>query len=273
MDIFSTFKQLLLLRITSDHHPVLLDTSKLAWGPSLFRFENAWLSHKTFKDFVLVWWNSMVTQGWEGYKFMQRIQGLKVEVCKWDRKVFGNVELKFAELINRIKILDELEDRGNWSASLMEDRRIAKCELEDSSFRFNKFQMESQKGKMRWLKEGDQNSKFFHALLNNRRNEAIIERLELEDGSVVSEEIQLLIQLLVFIRIYLGNRMAKGGFEGLEWSPIDREAAEELEKLFFEELKKRCSKVMRKITGAGWFYFGLLSKMLGCGQRRFIESV
>lgn len=50
LDYFLTFRQTVLPRFTSDHHPVLLDTSKLTWVPSSFRFENAWLSYKSLNS-------------------------------------------------------------------------------------------------------------------------------------------------------------------------------------------------------------------------------
>lgn len=96
---------------------------------------------------------------------MKRLKSLKLEVCKWNREKFGNVEVKFAELVSRIKHLDDLEVDGNWSVTFNEERMNARCELKVMSFR--KFQMDSQKAKVRWMREGDHNSNFFLQLFNN----------------------------------------------------------------------------------------------------------
>ncbi|XP_073049686.1 uncharacterized protein [Primulina eburnea] len=50
MDIFPSFRHTVLPRITSDHNPILLDTARLRWGPTPFRFENAWLLHHKLKE-------------------------------------------------------------------------------------------------------------------------------------------------------------------------------------------------------------------------------
>lgn len=39
-------------RDISDHCPIWLDCSSYDWGPKPFRFNNCWLQHKDFKDFV-----------------------------------------------------------------------------------------------------------------------------------------------------------------------------------------------------------------------------
>ncbi|XP_073311016.1 uncharacterized protein [Primulina huaijiensis] len=188
MDFFPHFRQMVLPRITSDHYPVILDTTKSKWGPTPFRFKNVWLSHQNFRDLVRVWWNDGMNQGWEGYKFMKKLKKLKGDISSWNREVFGNVGVRYADLSYRINYLDELEAEGRWSERLNSERRDAKCELENLSFK--RFQLESQKAKVRWLTERDHNSKFFHSLLTNRRSKSIIDKVELEDGSLVTKEEQ-----------------------------------------------------------------------------------
>lgn len=40
------------LKLTLDHWPVVLQTSSQSFGPKLFRFENMWTSHPSFKELV-----------------------------------------------------------------------------------------------------------------------------------------------------------------------------------------------------------------------------
>ncbi|RVW62759.1 hypothetical protein CK203_060220 [Vitis vinifera] len=46
-----------LLKLTSDHCPIVLDTNPFVWGPTPFRFENMWLMYFDFKDNLGCWWN------------------------------------------------------------------------------------------------------------------------------------------------------------------------------------------------------------------------
>lgn len=43
----------------------------------------------------------------------------------------------------------------------------------------------SQLAKEKWATEGDQNSQFFHVVVNQRRKASIISRMQLEDGTVL----------------------------------------------------------------------------------------
>lgn len=48
-------------------------------------------------------------------------------------------------------------------------------------------QINNQKAKVKWLSERDQNTKFFHSLLNYHRSKSSIDKLELMDGSITSD--------------------------------------------------------------------------------------
>lgn len=45
-----------------------------------------------------------------------------------------------------------------------------------------------QKAKVKWFKEGDNNTKFFHRMANGSRKKKFISKLELEDGLVIESE-------------------------------------------------------------------------------------
>lgn len=70
-------KQLVGCRTTLDHCPLILDTNLIKWGPSLspFRFENMWLEHPRFAEFVKGKWTIEGLNGWEEYKFSEKLKG------------------------------------------------------------------------------------------------------------------------------------------------------------------------------------------------------
>lgn len=120
---------------------------------------------------------------------MRNLKILKVEVLTWNKQVVGNLDDKYKELEIRLNKLDERESWGSWSVDLSHERRIVKCEMEELIFR--RLQMDCQKAKVKWSREGDHNSKFFHSLLNQRRSRSVINKLKLKDGSLVSDEGQI----------------------------------------------------------------------------------
>ena len=71
---FPQYIQEALPRLTSDHCPFVLDTNPFKWGLTPLRFENMSLIHLDFKDILGSWWNECQFEGWEGHKFMKKLQ-------------------------------------------------------------------------------------------------------------------------------------------------------------------------------------------------------
>ena len=93
-----------------------------------------------------------------------------------------------------------------------------------------------QKSRVKWIKEGDCNSKFFHRIANGRRSRKFIKSLISEKGvtlsniEVISEEI-----VNFFGKLYSKPKGASWTIEGLDWVPISGESAVWLDIPFSEE--------------------------------------
>ena len=81
--------QEVLPRWTSDHWPIVLATNPFKWGPTPFRFENMWLQHHSFKECFSSWWREFEGNGWEGHKFMRKLQFVKAKLKDWNKNTFG----------------------------------------------------------------------------------------------------------------------------------------------------------------------------------------
>ncbi|RVW46188.1 Transposon TX1 uncharacterized 149 kDa protein [Vitis vinifera] len=188
-----------LIRRTSDHWPIVMDTNPFMWGPTPFRFENMWLQHPNFKENFRNWWSGFQGNGWEGHKFMRRLQYV-----------------------------------GGLTSDLLRQRASRKGELEELILRDEIHWR--QKARVKWVKEGDCNTKFYHKVANGRRNRKYIKELENERGLVlknaesITEEI-----LLYFEKLYTSPTGESWGVEGLDWSPISEESALRLDSPFTEK--------------------------------------
>ncbi|RVW34503.1 putative ribonuclease H protein [Vitis vinifera] len=78
-------------RWTSDHWPIVLETNPFKWGPTPFRFENMWLQHPSFKENFGRWWREFQGNGWEGHKFMRKLQFVKTKLKVWNKASFGEL--------------------------------------------------------------------------------------------------------------------------------------------------------------------------------------
>ena len=130
-DGFQSFRQEVEVRVVSDYTPVVLDTSFPKWGPTPFRFENAWLERKQFKRDFESWWKEITVEGWEGYKWMSRLKKIKQCLKTWNREVFGDIRLMEVAFHNRIKELDLLESSEIWTEDLRKEREKLKKDLID----------------------------------------------------------------------------------------------------------------------------------------------
>ncbi|XP_062109433.1 uncharacterized protein LOC133820653 [Humulus lupulus] len=129
--LYSFIPQEVMVRIVSDHIPVVLDMSPPSWGPAPFRFDNSWLEHKEFSSYFKKWWESAKVHGWPGCHFMSKLAMVRDKIKKWSREVFEARKVqKFAlersarKARNFISRIEE-EDGTVW----VEDKDIEKAIL------------------------------------------------------------------------------------------------------------------------------------------------
>lgn len=79
-DLYPSFIQECLPKLTSDHWPIIINTSSKNYGPSPFCFENVWTLHPSFLDLVKGWWVDHEPGGWEGFRFLKKLQFVKKKI-------------------------------------------------------------------------------------------------------------------------------------------------------------------------------------------------
>lgn len=233
-DAFPDLVQETLYRPVSDHFPVVLESCKLRWGPTPFRFENMWLGHHSFLPLVKEIWNSSSVEGWEGFKIMRKLKTLKENLKEWNKSIFGDIYVKKEELLKEIHSLDRLE-LDNF---LTEDNRVRrhKLRIELNEILLREETSRRQKMRIQWARDGDANSKLFHRMASGRRRKSLIKELELENGCVVRDVEVIASEITRFYADLFAEDMPhRPFFEDLEWCPISPEKACSLERPFEEE--------------------------------------
>lgn len=165
-------------RTVSDHCAIILQTYQTDWGPKPFRFINAWMSNPQFLEVVQASWREGGIEGWGCFVFMEKLKRLKEALKIWNREHFGNMETKIRLLKEEIQLLDEKDDRDELAVEDAARRRLIAAQLLIQMN--NRRSLLSQKARIRWLREGDVNSKMFHKAISLRRFTNNLMGLEIE---------------------------------------------------------------------------------------------
>nr|GFA67258.1 hypothetical protein [Tanacetum cinerariifolium] len=172
----------------SDHRPILLKETHVDYGHIPFRLYHSWFLED---DFHCVIEDSCNNDGIYAINSMillkNKLNFLKQRLKEWssikrknkdyDRKVIQDSLIEIDLRLDKGNSLpDDLTKRANLFRYLKDIDHKDSVDL-------------AQKEKIKWAVEGDENSKFFHGIVNNKRRHLAIKVFNLED-MVSSEEIK-----------------------------------------------------------------------------------
>jgi hypothetical protein len=153
-------------RDISDHCPIWLCASHVNWGPKPFRVLNAWLEHPEFISFVERSWKSFQVQGKKAYVLKEKFRLLKDCLRKWNREVFGILDLNIDKTVKELNDIEGLLGEDDVDLEITRREGLNKDFWSQLHF---KESLLKQKSRMRWVKEGDSNSRYFHESIKSRR--------------------------------------------------------------------------------------------------------
>uniref|UniRef100_A0A803P0S6 Reverse transcriptase domain-containing protein n=1 Tax=Cannabis sativa TaxID=3483 RepID=A0A803P0S6_CANSA len=161
--------------IYSDHAPIVLDLlHDLENYHKPFRFLDAWTSDPSCKTVVQDAWKLAVS-GAKSFQLVSRISNTRKMLSKWNREVFGFCKEKLVALE---ALLLEVQQRNPSPVNLKLEADIL-LEIEEVSSRQSNIWR--QKSRELWLRDGDRNTRFFHASTVIRRKRNFISSVS-DDG-------------------------------------------------------------------------------------------
>ena len=148
--------------------------------------------------------------------------------------MIGDLRLQKQSLLRKIKDLDVLESSENWNNRLREERFMVSGQLK--KILLEEERASRLKTKVIWAKQGDANTKLFHCLMNARKAKNVITKLELEDGSFVDKEEDIVREITGFFQsLYKSEVLSFRGLDGIQWQPIPPYLSDWLQRPFEEE--------------------------------------
>lgn len=153
-------------RLHSDHSPLILKPSNANFGIPPFRFFNSWITKPKFDEVFDNAWTSFQGYGSADRFLLAKFKSVKNVLRKWriqeSLEESGCLEqLKRSvdelELIAESRCLSE-EERNSWKekkTKILDQEHVLKLDLQ-------------QKAKARWITEGDENTRYFHGIVNSK---------------------------------------------------------------------------------------------------------
>ncbi|GJX99336.1 RNA-directed DNA polymerase, eukaryota, partial [Tanacetum coccineum] len=173
ISLFPSLTALCLDRHLSDHRPILLNEIHTDYGPVPFRVYHSWFKREGFDDMVKLAWNSFShSDSNQLIKFKKKLQDLKVIIRGWIKDKKSQFSETKNAIIEDLIGIDKYLDNGIVSDELLLNRMELTTKLQEHK------QIEAkdfaQKAKIKWAIEGDENSIFFHGIINKRRSQLAI---------------------------------------------------------------------------------------------------
>ncbi|PKI46345.1 hypothetical protein CRG98_033240 [Punica granatum] len=167
--------------VSSDHNPLLLNTSREQYRkPKLFKFEEMWIRDPSCSSVVKMAWQEPHF-GSPMFILKCKIQSTRKALRRWNRNTFGHVQSQINQLSEDLNSLQQAAPTiGNLAlASTIEEKLQELLQREELLWR--------QKSRNTWLTCTDLNTKFYHLSTVIQRKQNAIEFLKLPNNSWSSD--------------------------------------------------------------------------------------
>ena len=199
-------------------------------GPKPFRFNNFLLENKLFKKMVEDSWRNQRASGWMAMVLKSKLKGLKDVIRGWSKQEYGHLDTKVASLVVEIENLDVKGEFGVLSCAEVEMRKLKFAEMwkllkcKDASM--------FQRSKSKWLKEGDENSKYFYRCVKARDVKNSLKALKVDGGWVDNPTGVRKVVVDYFKNQVTDDKWKKSTLDGVHFAKLSEEENRDLIALF-----------------------------------------
>nr|KAJ0222973.1 hypothetical protein LSAT_V11C200055230 [Lactuca sativa] len=190
-------------RLHSDHSPIVLKPSIADFGPPPFRFFNLWILNDEFRKEFTKSWTCFHGYGTPDIILKAKLKHVKNQIRKWKKDDSKNGHGSLTNLRSRVNDMERTtetrciseSEKITWredKAKLLELEHIVKLDLQ-------------QRAKIKWLTDGDENSRFFHGSLANANRKNKIHGLLINGSWEVNPELIKLEALQFFASKFKEN--------------------------------------------------------------------
>jgi hypothetical protein len=166
----------------SDHWPCVIEIKTIIPKGKVFRFENLWMQHDSFLPLVATVWNGPFPQSDPAKLITAKFKALRGALRNWQSQL-SNLKSTIANIKLVISFLDLIEECRDLSLEEWNFRDLLNRKLSDLLHQQNIYWR--QRGTIKWVKLGDENTSFFHAVATIRNRKNSISCLSNVEGNLV----------------------------------------------------------------------------------------
>ena len=181
------------------------------------------------------WWASYNFQGTPSFIFAKKLKALKGDITTWNKTVFGNVGTLIKERVDKLKAFEITTERGGLS-EVVRERKRQLCKDLERAFLQEEINWK-QKSRIKWLKEGDKCTQFFHLMANSNKRYNTIDSLHI-NGVLSSNSVAIREHAANYFETMFAESMSwRPKLDDLEFESLSEDEAASLEALFFWKKK------------------------------------
>ncbi|KAL6570156.1 hypothetical protein OROMI_014670 [Orobanche minor] len=167
----------------SDHNSLFCNFNQSISTPkAAFRFQNMWVKHHLFLPTVKESWD-IYSNSRGMLKLVDKLSRLKYTLKEWNKFQFGNIFTKIDRAEYEVEVAENVFDQNPCPTNLIHLNKINAnltllLSMEEDFWK--------QKANMKWMVEGERNSKFFHSIVRKKRQNFFLHRIR-DRGNLISD--------------------------------------------------------------------------------------
>ncbi|XP_071927455.1 uncharacterized protein [Coffea arabica] len=195
LEISDVISVIHLARHPSDHAPLKISFADQSDNkPRPFRFLNIWTTKPELLEVIRQAWNQDVV-GSPLRVLCSKLLATRRAIQVWNKQHFGNI---FDAVRSTELAVQRAEQVVDQNASEEFHVQLSKAQAELRHALSIEEQFWSQKARIKWLAKGDRNSRYFHAVVKQRRAQGRIHRIKNSNGIWVETNAEIVSEAITY---------------------------------------------------------------------------